>query len=350
MSSQIEGCNYDIFISYRQNDNKYDGWVTEFVANLSKELEATIKDKVTIYFDANPHDGLLETYSVDRSLENKLKSIIFIPILSRTFCDSKSFAWNNEFLAFLKTAAEDHLGLNIKLNSGNVTSRVLPVRIHDLDADDVNLVESHLGHIRSVDFIYKSAGVNRPLRSNEDHPHDNLNKTYYRDQLNKVANAIDEILSGLKRMQSATPGERKEENILKDINPPLKEPSITQLSGKERSSLNEQSIKKGDQNKKKIRIYSISSLGVILAFIVLFLFSSGTTLPFSERDWVVITDFENLTDNPVFDKSLYTAFSLTASQSSYVNILPRSRMVETLARMEMKDLTTINDKTGREIA
>ncbi len=31
MSSIIEGYNYDIFISYRQKDNKGDGWVTEFV-------------------------------------------------------------------------------------------------------------------------------------------------------------------------------------------------------------------------------------------------------------------------------------------------------------------------------
>jgi hypothetical protein len=40
------------------------------------------------------------------------------------------------------------------------------------------------------------------LRANEDHPHDNLNKTYYRDQINKVANAIDDILQGLKKSQS----------------------------------------------------------------------------------------------------------------------------------------------------
>jgi len=31
---------YDIFISYRQNDNKRDGWVTNFVAALKDELEA----------------------------------------------------------------------------------------------------------------------------------------------------------------------------------------------------------------------------------------------------------------------------------------------------------------------
>jgi hypothetical protein len=72
MASIIPGYNYDIFISYRQNDNKYDGWVTQFVANLSRELEATIKDKVTVYFDENPSDGLLETHDVDKSLESKL--------------------------------------------------------------------------------------------------------------------------------------------------------------------------------------------------------------------------------------------------------------------------------------
>jgi hypothetical protein len=29
MPSIIPGYQYDIFISYRQKDNKYDGWVTE---------------------------------------------------------------------------------------------------------------------------------------------------------------------------------------------------------------------------------------------------------------------------------------------------------------------------------
>ena len=58
MSSIIEGYNYDIFISYRQKDNKHDGWVTEFVDNLKGELEAALKDTVSVYFDINPHDGL----------------------------------------------------------------------------------------------------------------------------------------------------------------------------------------------------------------------------------------------------------------------------------------------------
>ena len=207
MSSIIEGYSYDIFISYRQNDNKYDGWVTEFVDNLNKELEANIKDKISVYFDINPTDGLLETDSVDKSLENKLKCLIFIPIISRTYCDSKSFAWQHEFCTFNKLAKEDKFGRDIRLSSGNVASRILPVKIYDLDTEDKELLENELGGVlRSVDFIYKSAGVNRPLRANEDHPQDNFNKTYYRDQINKVANAVKEIITALKK-QSQHPEE-----------------------------------------------------------------------------------------------------------------------------------------------
>ena len=200
MSSIIEGYSYDIFISYRQNDNKYDGWVTEFVDNLNKELEATIKDKISVYFDINPHDGLLETHSVDRSLEEKLKCLIFIPVISQTYCDSKSFAWQHEFCAFNKFTKEDIFGRDIRLSNGNVASRILPVKIHDLDPEDKELIEIELGGVlRGIEFIYKSSGVNRPLRANEDHPHENLNKTYYRDQINKVANAVKEIITAVKK-------------------------------------------------------------------------------------------------------------------------------------------------------
>ena len=196
MASLIPGYEYDIFISYRQKDNKHDGWVTEFVNQLQGELEATFKEDISIYFDENPGDGLLETYSVDKSLEGKLKCLIFIPVISQTYCDPKSYAWQNEFCAFNKLAKEDQYGRDIKLSSGNVASRILPVKIHEIDPDDKMLLENELGGaLRSIEFIYKSAGVNRPLGANEDHPQDNLNKTYYRDQINKVANAVKEIIT-----------------------------------------------------------------------------------------------------------------------------------------------------------
>jgi len=198
MPSLLPGFEYDIFISYRHKDNKGGHWVTEFVDALKTELEATFKEDISIYFDENPHDGLLETHNVDKSLEGKLKCLIFIPIISQTYCDLKSFAWQHELCAFNKMAKEDPFGRDIKLRSGNVTSRILPTKIHDLNPVDKALFENELGGvIRAIEFIFKSAGVNRPLRANEDHPHDNLNKTFYRDQINKLANAIKEIIECL---------------------------------------------------------------------------------------------------------------------------------------------------------
>jgi Tol biopolymer transport system component len=194
MPSIVEGYEYDIFISYRQKDNKHDGWVTDFVYNLKGELESTFKEEISVYFDINPHDGLLETHDVDASLKEKLKCLVFIPIISRTYCDQKSFAWEHEFKAFVELASKDRFGLKVRLPNGNVASRVLPVRIHDLDQEDIKLCQSAIGGVlRSIDFVFKSPGVNRPLKLSDD-PDKNIFKTYYTDQINKVANSTKEII------------------------------------------------------------------------------------------------------------------------------------------------------------
>ena len=199
MPSILPGYEYDIFISYRQNDNRYDGWVTEFVDNLQKELDATLKNKVSIYFDENPHDGLQENHSVDESLAVKLKCLIFIPILSQTYCDENSFAWQYEFVAFHKMASAEDLGMSITLGSGNVASRILPIRIHDIDTDDQKKFENIIGSpIRAIDFIYKEAGVNRSLKPT-DEKKENLNETSYRNQMNKVAHALKDLCTGILR-------------------------------------------------------------------------------------------------------------------------------------------------------
>ena len=222
---------YDVFISYRHKDNKYlpagqagDGWVTDFVANLKREIGATFKEDISVYFDSNPYDGLLETHNVDKSLEAKLKSLIFIPIISQTYCDTKSFAWQHEFCVFNKLAKEDALGRDIRLSNGNVASRILPVKIHDIDTDDQAILETELGGaLRAVEFIFKSAGVNRPLHAT-DKREENLNRLFYRDQINKVANAIKEITNGMRH-----PGKH-------DVLPEVKKGSATETDKPEASN------------------------------------------------------------------------------------------------------------------
>jgi class 3 adenylate cyclase len=195
-ASILQDYDYDIHISYRFNDNKYDGWVSEFVEKLNQELGATLKDRLTIYFDKSPEEKR-EGYS-----SPKIKSLIFIPIVSQTYCDTNSPVWKNEFSIFQNEIKNDSIGSSIKLSTGNQVSRVIPVKIHELDTDDIKLLESELsGTMRSVDFIYREEGVNRPLRPVDDEKNANPSRPMYRNQINKLANAIKEIISGIKYNQ-----------------------------------------------------------------------------------------------------------------------------------------------------
>jgi TolB-like protein len=219
MPSLRPGYEFDIFISYRQNDNRT-GWVTEFVKSLQEELAATLKDPVSVYFDQNPHNGLLETHHVDKSLEGKLKCLIFIPIISQTYCDPKSFAWQSEFCIFNQLAQQDELGRDIRLSNGNVASRILPVIIHDLDVQDRQTIEKEIsGILRGVEFIYKEPGVNRPLKPTDKRDL-NQNKTDYQNQVNKVANAVKEIINALTKPISSSVTETQESATTSETSSP----------------------------------------------------------------------------------------------------------------------------------
>jgi TolB-like protein/Tfp pilus assembly protein PilF len=261
MSSIVPGYEYDIFISYRQKDNKGDRWVSEFVDALKTELESTFKEEISVYFDINPHDGLLETHDVNASLKEKLKCLVFIPIISRTYCDPKSFAWEYEFKAFVEQASQDQFGLKVKLSNGNVANRILPIQIHDLTAEDKTLLEKELGGVlRSIEFIYKEPGVDKPLAP-EDNEKKNLNNTKYRIQIIKVAHAIKDIVLGLKT----------EHDPLVKGTPPLKE------------LLNEE--KKEDSRKGVInkRIIHQQSKRLLIILFSVFLCISGAFAVFKIR-------------------------------------------------------------------
>ncbi|MCK4751752.1 MAG: hypothetical protein KAT15_32070, partial [Bacteroidales bacterium] len=107
---------------------------------------------------------------------------------------------------------------------------------------------------------------------------------------------------------------------------------------------------RGKSAKRKGRIYGLSSFTVIGLVIVLFLFYSGTTIPFDVRDWVVIADFNNYTGEEIFERSLNTAFSVSINQSRHINVVPRRRMQEALKRMEKEGNEAIDEALCREIA
>jgi tetratricopeptide (TPR) repeat protein len=317
MSSIINCYNYDIFISYRQKDNKYDGWVTEFVDNLKKELEATFKEEIGLYFDINPHDGLLETHDVDASLKEKLICLIFIPIISRTYCDPKSFAWEHEFKAFVEQASQDQFGLKIRLPNGNVVNRVLPVRIHDLDQEDIKLCESILGGVmRGVEFIYKEPGVNRSL-SPKDHHEKNLNNTNYRNQINKVALAIKEIILGLKTEQPVLMRE------------PAKRGEPDQVTGREVVQGEHEKPAKLRKSKllSGVAIIAVLIVTAIIAYPKIFKKNTLEKLRSSgERISVAVMPFQNMTNDTNWNVwQAGIQFNLITSLSNYSDELKVSQ-------------------------
>lgn len=197
----------DIHISYRYNDNNYDGWVAEFVEKLRQELGATVKDKLHVYFDKSPEDkrqGFRQPYETNPAV----RSLVFIPVISQTYCDVNAPVWKNEFRQFQEAIRSDSVGTFVQLPNGNRASRVIPAKIHDIDTDDTRLLETELaGSLRSIDFIYREEGVNRPLRPMDDEKQGSPLRPLYRNQINKLANAIKEIIAGIKAARQTIPAE-----------------------------------------------------------------------------------------------------------------------------------------------
>jgi hypothetical protein len=116
-----------------------------------------------------------------------------------------SGVWGKELLAFKERAEGSPFGLDVKLRDGNFSTRILPVCIYELEDEDKALYQKDTGRpLRSIDFIYREPGVNRPLKPDDLSP-DGAFKVSYRNQLNKAANAIKEIILGMKKMAPSHP-------------------------------------------------------------------------------------------------------------------------------------------------
>jgi len=348
MPSLIPGYEYDIFISYRQKDNKYDGWVTEFVENLQRELDSMFKEEISVYFDINPSDYLLENYDVDASLKDKLRCLIFIPIISRTYCDPKAFAWEYEFISFLELASADKFGLMIRLPNGNTANRVLPVRIHDLDKTDITLFESTIGSVlRPIDFIYKESGVNRQLRAKDDDIIKSPGHVLYRDQINKIALAIREIIQGMKLQ--LTRDDKKEEGVkAKDVKEKQKDVSekpIRSEREEHKSAIIPDQVRSEKTDKTRPAFFKNKFLipGIIILFIL-----AGAILLLNRRAKVRWAKEEGLQEiERLYNEDNYVeAFNLAGKVERYI---PQDSILHELLPKVSTSLAILTDPPGADV-
>ena len=70
----------------------------------------------------------------------------------------------------------------------------------------------------------------------------------------------------------------------------------------------------------------------------------------TERDTIVIADFQNMTDEPVFDGALKVALAVALEQSPFLKVFPDDRARETLKLMQRAPDERITPAVAREIA
>src|SRR5262245_27000096 len=88
----------------------------------------------------------------------------------------------------------------------------------------------------------------------------------------------------------------------------------------------------------------------ILAAVASFFVTSGTTRTLTERDTLVLADFENTTSEPVFDGALAVALAVSLEQSPFIKVFPEDRARDTLRLMERPTDQPITRDIAREIA
>ena len=77
---------------------------------------------------------------------------------------------------------------------------------------------------------------------------------------------------------------------------------------------------------------------------------SEPAIAFAQRDWVVLADIRNTTDNRLLNEPLQQAIRLSLEQSRYINVLSTMSVHNSLERMRQPTDTVITNQVAAEIA
>ena len=93
-----------------------------------------------------------------------------------------------------------------------------------------------------------------------------------------------------------------------------------------------------------------SAKGVVADVLSWFGYRTTSAAVLTPRDYVLISDFENQTGDPVFDRSLSSALATSLEQTSVANVYSPARVRETLRRMERQNVEHVDEGLALEIA
>jgi TolB-like protein/Tfp pilus assembly protein PilF len=70
---------------------------------------------------------------------------------------------------------------------------------------------------------------------------------------------------------------------------------------------------------------------------------------FHARDFVLVGDLDNRTDDPLLSRTVQEALSISLQQSTFVNLVSRDRLADALRRMKRPANAVIDEATGRDV-
>ena len=91
------------------------------------------------------------------------------------------------------------------------------------------------------------------------------------------------------------------------------------------------------------------ALAVVVALAVGSYFYLDRPPKLTDKDTIVLADFTNTSNDPVFDDALKTALSVSLNQSPFLNVLPESKVAATLKLMTRPPDTKLTSEVTREL-
>jgi eukaryotic-like serine/threonine-protein kinase len=103
-------------------------------------------------------------------------------------------------------------------------------------------------------------------------------------------------------------------------------------------------------SRAKLVLYSVVAAALLIALMAVGMYyRSHYAAPLTDKDTIVLADFDNKTGDPVFDDTLKTALSVSLGQSPFLNVLSDNKVTETLKLMTRPPETRLTPDLAREL-
>src|SRR5439155_928941 len=184
-----------------------------------------------------------------------------------------------------------------------------------------------------------------------------VNKALEKDRELRYQHAAD-IRTDLKRLKRETDSSRSAVPVAVDAEDEAEAVAVSSSgttrppsSGKQKSaSAAVPAMKAAQQRSGRLKILIPAAVLVVAALIAGGLyFRSRWATPLTEKDTVVLADFDNKTGDAVFDDALKQALAVQLGQSPFLNILSDRKVGETLRLMGRQPSDRITHDIAREL-